>query len=299
MGNCPEKLSDCPVLIDTKTSGFDHDVVELLDQSLEFTFLEGRETHHAFPNTTGWRILPFSVISCTLSQGGTIWTEERGRVDLAPGDAYLIPTGLAHKSDALAQEGVKAIWMHFTFRLLGGLDLFSLVDSPGKIPGDRTSEVPRLLGGIIDLYATPSGSQFELVARRRIAVNNFLLFLVDVCLPRPDLDEVIACGQRLKSAIVYIHEHYSEPICRDDLADMTNLSRSRFHAVFHRLTGMGAMDYVKHRRIQAAQTLLLTTDNQVQEIASAVGYNDPLHFTRQFTATVGCCPRAFRRANAE
>lgn len=295
MGNHPEKLSDCPIVIDTKTNGFEQDLVELLDQSLEFTFLEGRETHHAFPHTTGWRTLPFSVLTYVLSQSGILWTEEHTRVDLGPGDAYLIPIGQSHRSDALAEEGVSAIWMHFTFRLLGGLDLFSLIDSPGEIPASKASDVPGILAEIIDVYSSPSNNPLSLLVRRRVAVDRLLAFILDVCCPRADAEEMIVCSQRLKPALTHIHQNYAKPICRDELAEMTNLSRSRFHTLFHQLTGLGPMDYLKHRRIQAAQTLLLTTDMKIREITSAVGYDDPLHFTRQFAASVGCCPRAFRQ----
>ena len=80
MGSNPENMSDCPVLVHTKTSGFEQDLVELLGRSLEFTFLEGRETNNAFPHTTGWRTLPFSVLTCLLSHGGVPWSEEHTRI---------------------------------------------------------------------------------------------------------------------------------------------------------------------------------------------------------------------------
>ena len=53
-------------------------------------------------------------------------------------------------------------------------------------------------------------------------------------------------------------------------------------------------------RIDAASTLLLDESRSVAEIAQACGYGDQSAFTRQFKATVGATPSAYRRrAHAE
>lgn len=300
MDKSPENMSVCPVVIETRTTGFAPDPVEMIEQSLEFHFFEGRETVHAFPHTTGWRVLPFSVISCLLADSGrgTAYIEGYPELRLGPGDAQLIPTGVRHKGDTLSSGGAHALWMHFTFRLLGGLDLFALVESPGYIPAAEAEEGREALREVVESYAAePDGNPLALVARRRLAVARFLAFLVKVCRPRRDIGELVELSRRLQPALVRIHERYAEPIGRDDLARLANLSRSRFHHLFRRLTGMGATEYLKHRRLQAAQGLLLTTDQSVKQVSAAVGYGDPFHFTRLFTAAVGSPPREFRRRN--
>jgi len=295
MDDCPENLSDCPFIIETRVSGFAPDPVAALEHSLEFTFVEGRETRFPFPHTTGWRTLPFSVFSCPLDHAGAVQVGEQPLTVVRPGEGFLLPTGVRHKCDSPEAGGMHALWMHFTFRLFGGLDLFTFVEPPGVIPTKKLARGRKALKEVIDAYTTPHANPLRLMARRRLAVGRFLAFLTGVCTVRENVAEMIAASQRLQPVLAHIHEHYPEPISRDDLAKRSGLSRTRFHDLIRRITGMGAMDYVKHCRLRAAQTLLLTSDLPVGTVADAVGFGDPFHFTRQFTATVGCSPRDFRK----
>lgn len=290
-----EDPSNNPVCIDTQMTGFPVDPVALLEHSLAFHFYEGKETHHAFPHTTGWRILPFSVFTCPLEHSGVIQIEDSPPVAVGPGDAYLIPAGMRHRSDVPHPQGIRCRWLHFTFRLLGGLDLFALVNPLLRIPSHFVEEGRTVLTALLDCYTLPCANPLELVARRRQAEARFLLFLLKVCPLKPDFAELLSCSQRVQPALVYLHEHYADEISRDDLVQRTGLSRTTFHRLFHRLTGSGPSAYLKHRRLQVAQLLLLTTNDAIHDIAHAVGYADAFHFTRQFTATIGCSPRIFRQ----
>jgi len=288
-------LSINPVLVETRTEGFDQSAVEVIERSLDFRFFEGHETHHAFPHTSGWQALPFSVFTCMLDHGGTVHWTGAPDVELRPGDAYLIPAGVRHKFDAFHAEGVHAIWMHFTFRLLGGMDLFSLTKPPRVISATQAQRGREALEAVIAAHTESVESSLMLIARRRTAVSNFLELLLEICPPREDIDELVSGSKRLERVLAHIHDHFAESICRDDLVRMTNMSITRFHCLFRQVTGMGAMQYLKYRRLQAAQSLLLTTNQPIGEIAAAVGYTDPFHFTRLFTAAVGCSPRVFRK----
>ena len=292
-----KNLSDNPIVIETKASGFAPDPVATLEQTLEFSFFEGRETHHAFPHTTGWRTLPFSVFSSPLEHDAVTHLDGYGDIAVVPGDAVLIPAGVRHKSDADCAGGVRALWMHFTFRLLGGLDLFAMVSSPGRITGQAAEEGRAAMREVIRHYTAVADNPLATMAARRLAATRFLHFLLDICPVKPEMHQRIADSQRLARVLAHLHAHYAEPMRRDDLLRLARLSRSHFHTLFHSVTGMGPMEYLKHRRIQAAQTALLTTDASVREIAHAVGYGDAFHFTRLFTAAVGCSPREFRHRN--
>ena len=290
-----KKLSFRPVVIETRTEGFDQNAVEVIEQSLDFCFFEGHETHHAFPHTSGWQTLPFSIFTCIVDHGGTVLLSEGPDVELRPGDVYLIPSGVRHKFDAFHAEGVHALWMHFTFRLFGGMDLFSLTKPPGLISARQAERGLHALERIIELHTGTAGAPLMLIARRRKAIASFLELLLEICPPREDMDQLVSGRQRLERVLAYVHDHFADPIRRDDLVRMTNMSRTRFHCLFREVTGMGAMQYVKYRRLQAAQSLLLTTDARIGEVSAAVGYDDPFHFTRLFTAAIGCPPREFRK----
>ena len=65
--------------------------------------------------------------------------------------------------------------------------------------------------------------------------------------------------------------------------------------IFHSLTQMSPASYIVNVRINAAKTLLGTTDRRISDIASDVGFFDHSHFIRTFKRIVGATPAKYRR----
>ncbi len=95
-------------------------------------------------------------------------------------------------------------------------------------------------------------------------------------------------------ALHHIDQHYAEDISLQDLADRLNVSPFYLAHIFKECFGYSPMQYVLRRRIGEAQTLLITTDLSVTEVAARVGYDDPSHFNRLFTKNVGLPPRKYK-----
>ena len=57
---------------------------------------------------------------------------------------------------------------------------------------------------------------------------------------------------------------------------------------------MTPLQYILSLRISNAQSLLETTKYNVTEIASIVGYENPLYFSRIFKKQVGLSPSEYR-----
>ncbi len=58
---------------------------------------------------------------------------------------------------------------------------------------------------------------------------------------------------------------------------------------------MTPMQYVLSLRISNAQSLLENAEYNVSEIASMVGYDNPLYFSRLFKKQVGAAPTEYRK----
>ncbi|WP_428387568.1 helix-turn-helix domain-containing protein [Paraprevotella xylaniphila] len=52
--------------------------------------------------------------------------------------------------------------------------------------------------------------------------------------------------------------------------------------------------YIQNRRIKRAQTLLLTTNMTITQVAERVGIYSPAQFTRLFAKIAGCKPKDYR-----
>lgn len=81
----------------------------------------------------------------------------------------------------------------------------------------------------------------------------------------------------------------------DALALARGLSPATFRRRWAEVVGEPPARYRDRLRLREARRLLAETERDVQEVAAACGYDDPLYFSRRFRAATGCSPRAYRR----
>ena len=90
-------------------------------------------------------------------------------------------------------------------------------------------------------------------------------------------------------------QHLSQPATAASFAALANISESHYRALFKRQTGYAPMDYFIRLRMHKACQLLDTSNLNIKEVASAVGYEDPLYFSRVFKAVIEMTPSQYRQ----
>lgn len=100
---------------------------------------------------------------------------------------------------------------------------------------------------------------------------------------------------RLSQVLDWLNGHYTEPVDVEHLAMLAHLSTSQLQRLFKRSTRMSISAYVAQRRIGHACALLAQGGRTVAQVGERVGYREPAHFTRQFSAAKGCTPSVYRR----
>ncbi len=95
----------------------------------------------------------------------------------------------------------------------------------------------------------------------------------------------------------FLHNHYREEHDFDQLALRHGLSSVCFRRWWIRLINIPPAHYLLQFRIEKACRLLAETALSVGEIASAVGFRDPLYFSRRFHQVMGMTATAYRRQN--
>ena len=93
---------------------------------------------------------------------------------------------------------------------------------------------------------------------------------------------------------VHVDAHLTGRIVIKDLAASLDMSVGHFCRAFKRTFGMPARMWIRHRRIELAQGLMLTTGASLSEIALSCGMSDQSHFTRSFRRIVGDTPFSWR-----
>ncbi len=99
----------------------------------------------------------------------------------------------------------------------------------------------------------------------------------------------------VRQSLAYLHQNYTSPISRKDVADAVNVSENYFTEVFRQEMHLTPWEYLSRLRIRAACQMLLETDDSVKAVAMRIGYNDPAYFSRVFHKMVGVSPRDYRR----
>ena len=78
------------------------------------------------------------------------------------------------------------------------------------------------------------------------------------------------------------------------MAREAGLSRQHFTELFRHHFGMAPMKYVLQARMRRAAYLLRDQNLRVADVARAVGFEDPFHFSRYFRKEFGIPPRLFK-----
>lgn len=99
----------------------------------------------------------------------------------------------------------------------------------------------------------------------------------------------------LQAVIEHVHAHLDEPLRVADLARLAGLTAFRLDQRLRALFGLSAGQYLTRARIEAALSLLRSTDRPIAAIALDCGYADQAAFTRQFRKSVGLTPSQYQR----
>jgi AraC-like DNA-binding protein len=111
----------------------------------------------------------------------------------------------------------------------------------------------------------------------------------------PDSNRSGLAPWQIRSVKAHIDANLDKQLRLADLAAITRLSTSYFSIAFRRSFGVSLGRYLAHQRVERAQTLMLSTDTSLSQIALACGFCDQAHLSRQFRQAVGTTPKAWRR----
>lgn len=105
---------------------------------------------------------------------------------------------------------------------------------------------------------------------------------------------------RVKQAILYIQEHFMDPVSLTDISDAILVSKSECCRCFKRVTGLSPIEYLmRYRIMESAKYMYRKTHESISEIAGIVGFNNTSYFNKVFKKTMGCTPTEYRQSLQE
>lgn len=228
------------------------------------------------------------AIGCTLE--GVQSFDYRGeRSDSLPGHVMVLHPDELHNGRAGAEGGFRYrmiyIQPHLIHQALGQKAPLPFV--PWAVTGDR-----RLRGAVTAALAELDGSLEELEADQIIANLAHALHLNDPSARQPFGGTV--ARRAVEDARAYLDANYDRTVSSAELERISGLDRYRLARHFRACLATSPYRYLTQRRLEQARGLL-NEDLALADVATASGFADQSHMTRQFRRAYGLTPGHWRR----
>lgn len=97
-------------------------------------------------------------------------------------------------------------------------------------------------------------------------------------------------SNQIARAILWLREHFREPLFVENLAHQVNMAPSTFYRKFKAVTQTSPIQFQKKLRLHEAQRLILVEKKYATTAALSVGYENPKQFSREYKRFFGRPP---------
>lgn len=161
---------------------------------------------------------------------------------------------------------------------------------------DRAEQILRLLQDATEIKRKRVGSvqkgKEKEAERALLEMETLLLTLTEN--GSEDLKDGSAGARNYRRALRVIEENLSVPLDTTTLARLSHMSPSLLKKTFSRYAGVGVMEYLRTRKINAAIPRLRAGES-VKDIAASLGFSDAGYFSTTFRRITGHSPTFYRR----
>ncbi|NEW09207.1 AraC family transcriptional regulator [Paenibacillus sp. SYP-B3998] len=237
----------------------------------------------------------YYLIHTVLSGKGTFEIRER-TYTCSAGDTFVIFPGELFTYTADADQPWHYAWVAFTGRAASTtLSAIGVTPEHPIISRNRIRSIRHFYRRIRSSF-----QQSEYAALEDLQGSGWLRLLLSelgqvnrnrlTVKPAHESDIQRQVGQ----AIRYLELQYTQLVSIDELAHMLGYHRTYLCKMFKKSTGLSPMQYLFKIRMERAQQLLATSMT-IDQVASSVGFNDALYFSKQFRKWRGIAPSVYRK----
>jgi AraC-like DNA-binding protein/quercetin dioxygenase-like cupin family protein len=229
------------------------------------------------------------LIYCFAGKGQLQTTGWNG--DIHSGELVLLPRGVSHRYWADADDPWSIYWCHFSGHQ--AQEYIYNMDYKQKLPILKVGHSPQLMAQFASVLAeTSTGYNTPAMIYAANMLKQLLAYI-------GKLAQQVKTPHRhqfnLDLLQAYMLQHLDKSIDLDALATQVNLSKFHFSKKYKEATGFSPVQHFLKMKVEYASYLLETSDLAIQGIASRVGYDDSLYFSRLFKKTTGLSPSAYRQ----
>ncbi|TXK84411.1 AraC family transcriptional regulator [Paenibacillus sp. N3.4] len=215
--------------------------------------------------------------------------------ELLPGQAFLIYPNVISYYEADQDEPWTYSWIGFR-----GAQVESILSRTRLSPEHPVFPMDwKVMPSMYDQLTEAAGREGGNDLLIKSIIYGFMSVLVDV-IPASSNGHIqpSKLDVYVIQSMEFIHAHYNEPISVEQLASLLKLDRKYFSTLFKEATGLPPQQYLLQYRMDKACGLLENSSYAIGEVASSVGYQDQLTFSKMFKRVKGASPKAFRCESA-
>jgi len=247
--------------------------------------------HHYYQRPNG--ISQAVLLYCTDGQG---WIELNGNhVLVHPGEIFILPVDIPHSYGADMTNPWSIYWMHLAGTQCSAAAA-AVMEREGEwfravtvgFSDERNALFTHIASTLLKGYSASN------LLQANLALPHYLSSFIapeHFGSQKPSLPN----ASPTEKAILYMQENLSTSLSLDNIARSVNLSVSFFSRKFKKDTGYAPIEYFNYLRIQKACQLLHFSTWRINEVASAIGIDDPFYFSRLFKQQMGLSPAHYRK----
>jgi len=231
------------------------------------------------------------LIYCVDGLGYASTPDWSGRIEA--GEVLLLPQGVVHRYHADATNPWTIYWVHFQGSSTAIFNQYLGYREAG-MPVARVGVSPQLTAhfrGLMEVHRTGYSTRAFINA-----ANQLRHLLTQIALEMRRAQAISQHSFNLEAVQRFMLENLSQQLELDTLAAAAKLSKYHFSNKYKALTGYSPIKHFLNMKMEHACHLLDTGDLSVKAVAAALGYDDPLYFSRLFNKTVGMSPRSYRNS---
>ena len=264
-------------------------------EAIQMAFLQPGRVNSFQPSWVHEKMVPFGIIAQSTTGEYEI-TCLGQTVRLHKQEAFLTPAHqpmrITHHPDR--HQHFKSRWIHFSFVLYQTIDLTTLLDCPLRVDSQHGRELGNIMEELLESQPDDPQSSLTQSIRRYELIWRVMRIVCDLSKFKPEAVDRIKAGQRLAPLLKHLNTNLTDSISVKQMADLVNMSVSRFFSFFKEKMGCSPMDYAKNIRLNEAATQFSITDRLLKEVAAETGFANPFHLSREFKRRFGLSPKQYR-----
>lgn len=218
-----------------------------------------------------------------VKKGSGYMQADSNKFPLETGKIYILPPNIMHDI-ASSEEGMTTYELKFHVNC-GSVPQFPMIIDLSNTYAESVfkgmfNEMTNMHLGYEDMLSVKLDELHLWIARAHANSNSN--------------DKPSSYSQIFSEVIFYMERHFAEDISLKALADIAHMEKIYFLKKFKAEVGTTPVNYLRKLRINQSKKLLLNSEFNITQIASAVGFQSIHHFSNVFKSLVGMSPSEFK-----